>query len=83
MHRKVPAWFQGGVRKRGFPVERHLAAHPILFKAPRRVSLCPWRIGAITAAALALLHIEHDLNHMINPLLERLNGSSRRFRKWD
>ena len=30
------------------------------FKALRRVSLCPWRIGAITAAALVLLHIEHD-----------------------
>jgi hypothetical protein len=26
------------------------------FKALRRVSLCPWRIGAITAAALVLLH---------------------------
>ena len=30
------------------------------FKALRRVSLCPWRIGAITAAALVLLHTEHD-----------------------
>ncbi len=30
------------------------------FKALRRVSLCPWRIGAIVAAALVLLHIEHD-----------------------
>lgn len=30
------------------------------FKALRRVSLCPWRIGAITAAALVLLHVEHD-----------------------
>jgi hypothetical protein len=30
------------------------------FKALRRVSLCPWRIGDITAAALVLLHIEHD-----------------------
>jgi len=30
------------------------------FKAPRRVSLCPWRIGAITAAALVLLHQEHN-----------------------
>uniref|UniRef100_UPI00048C3155 transposase family protein n=1 Tax=Pseudonocardia asaccharolytica TaxID=54010 RepID=UPI00048C3155 len=30
------------------------------FKARRRVSLCPWRIGDITAAALVLLHIEHD-----------------------
>jgi hypothetical protein len=30
------------------------------FKALRQVSLCPWRIGAITAAALVLLHREHD-----------------------
>lgn len=30
------------------------------FKALRNVSLCPWRIGAIVAAALVLLHIEHD-----------------------
>ncbi|GEL17833.1 hypothetical protein PA7_16700 [Pseudonocardia asaccharolytica DSM 44247 = NBRC 16224] len=30
------------------------------FKALRRVSLCPWRIDAITAAALVLLHHEHD-----------------------
>ena len=30
------------------------------FKALRRISLCPWRIGAITAAALVLLHHEHD-----------------------
>jgi hypothetical protein len=30
------------------------------FKALRRVSLCPWRIGAIVAAALVLLHIEND-----------------------
>ena len=29
------------------------------FKALRRVSLCPWRIGAITAAALVLLHRQH------------------------
>ena len=29
------------------------------FKALRRVSLCPWRIGAITAAALVLLHHQH------------------------
>lgn len=29
------------------------------FKALRRVSLCPWRIGKIVAAALVLLHIEH------------------------
>jgi hypothetical protein len=30
------------------------------FKALRNVSLCPWRIGKIAAAALMLLHIEHD-----------------------
>ena len=36
------------------------------FKALRRVSLCPWRIGAITAAALVLLHHMHDPHHMIN-----------------
>jgi hypothetical protein len=30
------------------------------FKALRRVSLCPWRIGAITAAALVLLHHVYD-----------------------
>ncbi|MFJ9371588.1 transposase family protein [Nocardia sp. NPDC101769] len=29
------------------------------FKALRRVSLCPWRIGAIVAAALVLLHHRH------------------------
>ena len=29
------------------------------FEAPRRVSLCPWRIGAIAAAALVFLHREH------------------------
>jgi hypothetical protein len=28
-------------------------------KALRRISLCPWRIGAVTAAALVLLHREH------------------------
>ncbi|OLM00393.1 hypothetical protein Ae406Ps2_4544c [Pseudonocardia sp. Ae406_Ps2] len=26
----------------------------------RRVTLCPWRTGAITAAALVLLHTEYD-----------------------
>jgi hypothetical protein len=30
------------------------------FKALRRISLCPWRISAITKAALALFHLEHD-----------------------
>jgi hypothetical protein len=30
------------------------------FEALRRVSLCPWRIGAITAAALVLLHPRRD-----------------------
>jgi hypothetical protein len=30
------------------------------FKALRNVSLCPWKIGNIVAAALVLLHIEHN-----------------------
>jgi hypothetical protein len=30
------------------------------FKALRNISLCPWRIGTIVAAALVLLHIEHN-----------------------
>lgn len=30
------------------------------FKALRNISLCPWRIGAVVAAALVLLHIDHD-----------------------
>ena len=29
------------------------------FKTLRRVSVCPWRIGAIAKAALVLLHLEH------------------------
>jgi hypothetical protein len=39
--------------------ERGNALLKSTFKALRRVSLCPWRIGAITAAALVLLHHEH------------------------
>jgi len=30
-----------------------------IFKALRRVSTCPWRIGAIAKAAIVLLHLEH------------------------
>jgi hypothetical protein len=41
------------------PAERGNALLKTTFKALRRVSLCPWRIGAITAAALVLLHHEH------------------------
>jgi DDE superfamily endonuclease len=29
------------------------------FKTLRNVSLCPWTIGRITAAALVILHVEH------------------------
>jgi len=39
--------------------ERGNALLKTTFKALRRVSLCPWRIGAITAAALVLLHQEY------------------------
>lgn len=30
------------------------------FTALRNISLCPWKIGTIVAAALVILHIEHD-----------------------
>ncbi len=40
------------------PAERGNSLLKTTFKALRRVSLCPWRIGAITAAAL-VLHREH------------------------
>jgi len=30
------------------------------FQALRNLSLDPWRIGAIVAAALVLLHFDHD-----------------------
>ncbi|MGH3716978.1 MAG: HARBI1 family protein, partial [Micromonosporaceae bacterium] len=39
--------------------ERGNSLLKMTFKALRRVSLCPWRIGAIVAAALVLLHHEH------------------------
>jgi DDE superfamily endonuclease len=41
------------------PAERGNSLLKTTFKALRRVSLCPWRIGAVTAAALVLLHHEH------------------------
>jgi hypothetical protein len=40
--------------------ERANALLIMRFRALRRVSLDPWRIGAITAAALVLLHHEND-----------------------
>ncbi len=41
------------------PAERGNSLLRTTFKALRRVSLCPWRIGAVTAAALVLLHHVH------------------------
>ena len=40
--------------------ERGNALLKSTFAALRRVTLCPWRVGAITAAALVLLHVEHN-----------------------
>jgi hypothetical protein len=40
--------------------ERGNALLKTTFKALRNVSLCPWRIGTIVAAALVILHIEHN-----------------------
>jgi len=39
--------------------ERGNSLLKVTFKALRNVSLNPWRIGAITAAALVVLHIDH------------------------
>ena len=41
------------------PAERGNSLLKTTFKGLRRVSLCPWRIGAITAAELAPLHHKH------------------------
>jgi DDE superfamily endonuclease len=40
--------------------ERGNALLKMTFKALRNVSLDPWRIGKIVAAALVLLHVDHD-----------------------
>jgi len=40
--------------------ERGNSLPKMTFKALRNVSLNPWRIGKIVAAALIILHIEHD-----------------------
>ena len=45
-----------GVRAIG---ERGNSLLKMTFKAVRNVSLCPWAIGRIVAAALVLLHIDH------------------------
>lgn len=39
--------------------ERGNSLLKMTFKALRNVSLCPWTIGRIVAAALVLLHIDH------------------------
>ena len=41
------------------PAERGNSLLKTTFKALRRVSLCPWRIGVITATALVFLHHQH------------------------
>lgn len=40
------------------PAERANALPKTRWKALQRISLCPWRIGATTAAALVLLHLQ-------------------------
>jgi hypothetical protein len=40
--------------------ERGNSLLKMTFKALRNVTLCPWKIGDIVAAALVILHIEHD-----------------------
>ena len=58
MHRKVPAWFGGGLRGKGPAHGWHLAAQPIpwkaawCFHAPRDPAMEDW----VTAQALDILH---------------------------
>lgn len=40
--------------------ERRNSLLKTTFRALRNVSVCPWRIGTIVAAALVVLHLEHD-----------------------
>jgi hypothetical protein len=40
--------------------ERGNSLLKMTFKALRNISLCPWRIGKIVAAALVLLHTDHN-----------------------
>jgi hypothetical protein len=57
------------------PAERGNSLLKTTFKALCRVSLYSWRIGAITAAALVLLHHEHDRDRMIK-------GGRTRYWEW-
>jgi hypothetical protein len=60
--------------------ERENSLLKTTFKALRNISLCPWKICIIVAAALVILHIEHDrttCSHTAtNRYQERLNGIS-------
>ena len=66
--------------------ERGNALLKTAFTALRRVSLCPWRIGAITAAALVLLHTSttapRDQNRYWETLSCRRAETGDRTRKW-
>jgi hypothetical protein len=61
--------------------ERADALLIVRFKALRRVSLAPWRIGAISVAALVLLHHENDRtisrSHMATSHRERISVGRR------
>ncbi len=48
------------------PAERVNALLKTRWKALQRISLCPWRIGAITAAALVLLYLQAPASGLRN-----------------
>jgi DDE superfamily endonuclease len=54
--------------------ERAIAILKTRWRALRKVSLCPWRITAITAAALALTHHEHN-RKLLNPTTDKRSMS--------
>jgi DDE superfamily endonuclease len=58
-HRR-PAHRQPAARRHPRPGRTRQPLLQETFEGPRRVRVCPWRIGAITAAARVLLHHEHD-----------------------
>ena len=55
-----PGGSEEGCTEKELPIGNYFAVHPILFKALRRWRGCPWRISDIAAAALVLLHHEHN-----------------------
>jgi hypothetical protein len=67
VHRKVPAWFGGGVHGKGSPrLGKQLAARPILYKALRHYRGCPWLLGDIVEGRVGAAAPREPPHHLIN-----------------